>query len=129
MNIWYCDVFNANGFDGKVLCKDAPTREIYVAAIKPVSDAIVLAIKKSKTAGQMYFVTGGRHSNCNEFFKARELTTKEVSIKALETRKKWLPADRETEAAVVPLLVECKGQPNSQSNLERTSWLGSSSCC
>jgi hypothetical protein len=113
MNVWYCDLLNANGFDGTVLRKDAPTRETYVAVTEPVSDARVLAIQKSKTAGQMYFATGGRHTNCNEFFKARELTIREVSLKALTTRKKALALDRDIEAAVVLLLNE-KGNPTEE---------------
>jgi hypothetical protein len=30
MNVWYYDLLNANGFDGTVLRKDAPTRETFM---------------------------------------------------------------------------------------------------
>lgn len=113
LNIFYCDILNVNGFDGTVLRKDAPTRSTFVAVTEPISDARVQAIKKSKTSGQMFFATGGRHTNSDEFFKARTLADRETRTKVLEARKKLLVAALELEVKVTDLL-GMKGNPTEE---------------
>ena len=63
MNRFYCDTLTAIGCDGEKLRKDAPTRLTYVAVTEAHSEDRVKAIKNCKTAGQMFFATGGRHLN------------------------------------------------------------------
>jgi hypothetical protein len=106
MNRFYCDILTANGLDGEMLRKNAPTRETYVAVTQPHSKERVKAIKDAKTAGQMFYATGGRHLNCNEFFQARELSARETKIKLLEGKKKRLMSALLVENAVMELLQE-----------------------
>jgi hypothetical protein len=113
MNQFYCDFLNANGYDGSLLLLKAPTRNTFVAVTEPQSNARVLAIKAAKTAGQMFHATGGRHLNSDEFFKARALSEREASIKALLTRKKKLVASISLELQVTALLNE-KGNPSEE---------------
>jgi hypothetical protein len=77
-----------NGYDGSKLLKKAPTRTRYVAVTKPQSNERIQAIKRAKTAGQMFYATGGKHVNTNEFFKAKKLLSNDALIKALEDKKK-----------------------------------------
>ena len=88
LNHFYCDVLTSSGYDGAKLRKDAPTRSTYVAVTEPQSDERVQAIKKAKTAGQMFFATGGRHVNTEQFFVSTELKVRDAKIKLLEDAKK-----------------------------------------
>jgi hypothetical protein len=62
------------------------------------------ALKDAKTAGQMFHATGGRHTNCDEFFQARTLSQREARVKELEARKKTLQGNQLLENAVMILL-------------------------
>ena len=88
INQFYCDILNTNGYDGDKLRKEAPKRTMYVAVTEPHSKECIDAIKKAKTAGQMFFATGGRHINTNEFFQSKTLLERHVAIKAMEDAKK-----------------------------------------
>ena len=88
LNHFYCDVLTSSGYDGAKLRKDAPTRSTYVAVTEPQSEERVQAIKKAKTAGQMFFATGGRHVNTEQFFVSTELKVRDAKIKLLEDAKK-----------------------------------------
>jgi hypothetical protein len=116
-NRFYCDLLTTFGCDGSKLRIDAPTRVTYVAVTEPHSMARVKAIKDAKTAGQMFFATGGQHLNSDEFFKARALAERESRIKQLEQKKKTLNAALLLEDAVMTLLQE-KGSlvPDNASN-------------
>ncbi len=48
----------------------------------------IQAIKEAKTAGQLFFATGGRHINTDEFFKAKELKRCKDLIAKKEEEKK-----------------------------------------
>jgi hypothetical protein len=87
MNHFYCDVLASHCFDSKLLRMDAPKRITYVAVTAPFSQQRVKAIKEAKTAGQLFYATGGRHINSDEFYKARELKKREPQIKAMEDLK------------------------------------------
>jgi hypothetical protein len=113
LNGFYCDNLDANGFDGLLLRLKAPTRNTFVAVTQVHSQARVEAIKKAKTAGQMFFATGGRHTNSNEFFQARALADREARSKELETRKKLLSSGLSLENDVTALLTE-KGNPTQE---------------
>jgi hypothetical protein len=59
---FFCDLLTANGLDGQQLRKkDAPTRELYAAVTEPHSKERVLQLRNTKTAGQLFLATGGRH--------------------------------------------------------------------
>ena len=77
-----------NGYDRSKLLKKAPTRTQYVAVTKPQSNERIQVIKLAKTAGQMFYATGGKHMNTNEFFKAKKLLSNDALVKALEAKKK-----------------------------------------
>jgi hypothetical protein len=87
MNEFYCEILFLHGYDAKPLRMDAPTRKTYVPVTEPQSLQRVKAIKEAKTAGQLFFATGGRHINSDEFFKARELKRREPEIKKMEEQK------------------------------------------
>ena len=72
LNHFYCDVLISHGFDGAQLRLNAPTRENYVAVTQPQSKDRIKAMKSAKTAGQLFFATGGKHLNSNEFFQAQK---------------------------------------------------------
>jgi hypothetical protein len=99
MNSFYCDVLCANGYDSQLLRMEAPKRSNYVAVTAPQSLERVNAIKEAKTAGQLFYATGGRHINSDEFFKARELKRREPEIKkmqeAKDARNKYCKKQRE----------------------------------
>lgn len=86
-NHFYSDFLTAEGYDGKHLRKDAPKRTTYVAVTVPQSKQRIQAIKRAKTAGQMFFATGGQHLNSDEFFRATELKERAAAIKAMEEKK------------------------------------------
>jgi hypothetical protein len=65
-----------------------PTRSTYVSVTEPLSKERVLAIKNSKTHGQMFFAMGGGHINSNDFFGAQEMKAREDEIAKLEKEKK-----------------------------------------
>ena len=88
LNIFHCDILTSNGLDGSLLRKEAPKRETYVAITQPVSTDRVNAIRKAQTTGALFYATGGRHTNSNEFFQARELKRREPEIKEMEKKKK-----------------------------------------
>ena len=56
----------------------------------------------------MFYATGGRHLNSNEFFKARALAERDQRIKELEQRKKALQAVENLDNAATALL-QAKG--------------------
>jgi hypothetical protein len=74
--------------DSMVPKKDAPKQKTYIAVTKPHWKEQILAIQKASTAGQMFFTTGGRHLNANEFFQADILKSREAEIKEMEDLKK-----------------------------------------
>jgi hypothetical protein len=83
-----CDILSSAGFDGDLLRNKAPWRITYVAVTAPQSEARIKAIKDAKTAGQLFFATGGRHINTNEFFQAKEIKRREELIAKAEEAKK-----------------------------------------
>ena len=87
LNHFHCDVLNSNGYDGNQLRREAPKRTTYVAVTEPQSDERIEAIMKAKTAGQLFFATGGRHINTVEFFKAKERLAREIRLKSMEDEK------------------------------------------
>jgi hypothetical protein len=87
LNHFYCDFLSASGYDGAKLRKNAPTRSTYVAVTEAHSQQRVEAIKTAKTAGQMFFATGGQHLNSDEFFQATELRNRQKVIDAMEAKK------------------------------------------
>ena len=109
MNRFFCDILDANGMDGSKLRKEAPKRTTYVAVTAAVSQERVKAIKEAQTHGQLFYATGGCHTNSNEFFQARELKRREPEIKALEAKKKStiLYAKEQVEAVQ---LIKKKGE-------------------
>lgn len=88
INHFHCDYLLANGFDGAQLRKDAPKRTKYVAVTEPVSKERVQLLKNCKTAGQMFYTTGGRHLNSSEFFMAKVLNQRDAKLKAMMEEKK-----------------------------------------
>lgn len=109
LNSFYCQNLSANGYDGAQLSIKAPTRKTYVAVTKPHSQARVQAIKKAKTAGQMFYATGGKHLNSDEFFKASELKRRTEAIKEMEEKKiQRAKYCKEQRSAV--LLLKSKGE-------------------
>jgi len=88
LNAYYCDLLSTKGYDGSLLRKNAPTRSRFVAVTQPQTQERVMAIKDAKTAGQMFYATGGRHLNSNEFFKAKEIQSRQAGIKKMEDAKK-----------------------------------------
>lgn len=109
LNHFYCDVLSTNGYDGSQLKKDAPTRSTYVGVTMPNSQARVIAIKAAKSAGQMFYATGGRHLNSNEFFRAKELAARAEAIKIMEEKKKQRAKYCKEQKTAV-LLLRSKGE-------------------
>jgi hypothetical protein len=108
-NMFYCDLLSASGFDGNQLRKKAPRRETYVAVTEPNSKERVKAIKEAKSAGQMFFATGGKHLNSDEFFVASELKKRDAAIKIMEASKeKRAKYCKEQRNAV--LMIKAKGE-------------------
>ena len=88
--------------------KTAPKRNTFVAVTAPVSRDRIEAIKEAKTAGQMFFATGGRHLNSNKLFQAQAMRKREAQIVLLEaTKKERLEALEAAESADV--LLQAKG--------------------
>ena len=88
LNLFYCDLLSSHGFDGAKMRKKAPTRSKYVKVTQPHSVARITAIKTAKTAGQMFFATGGRHLNSDEFFQAQESKNRDTKIQQMEKAKR-----------------------------------------
>ena len=88
LNGFYCDTLTSFGYDGAQLLKAAPTRSTYVGVTQPHSKERIQAIKKAKSAGQLFYATGGGHVNTNEFFIASELKARDAQIKVMEDAKK-----------------------------------------
>jgi hypothetical protein len=88
MNLFFCNLLMSHGYDASHLRKEAPKRLTYVVVTQPQSLARVRAVKDAKTAGQLFFATGGRHINTDEFFKAKELKRRADDISAMEEQKK-----------------------------------------
>jgi hypothetical protein len=109
LNRFYCDHLTSAGYDGNQLSRKAPTRKTYVAVTQPHSHARVIAIKKAKSAGQMFFATGGRHLNSDEFFKAKELAARADSIKKMEDKKTQRGKYCKEQKSAV-LLLRAKGE-------------------
>ena len=109
MNVFFCDTLTAFGYDGSQLLKSAPTRTTFVAVTQPHSKERILAIKKAKTAGQLFYATGGQHVNTNEFFQASELKVRDAEIKVMEDAKKGRKkyCDEQQEAV---LMIRKKGE-------------------
>jgi hypothetical protein len=109
MNSFYCDILSSNGYDGSQLKKEAPTRENYVAVTEAHSRERIDAIKKAKSAGQMFYATGGRHLNSDEFFRAQEEKQRDAKIAALEKKKKErkIYCDKQWEAIRI---IKSKGE-------------------
>jgi len=70
-NHYCCDFLSSNGYDGDQLKACAPVRRTISAITVPNSNARLKAIQMAKTAGQMFFATGGQHLNADNFFKAK----------------------------------------------------------
>jgi hypothetical protein len=109
MNRFYCDILLSHGFNSNGLRLDAPKRVTYVGVTDPNSQQRVKAIKEAKTAGQMFYATGGQHINSDEFFKARELKKREPQIKAMEDLKQKKIAYCYKQVAAVRLIKQ-KGE-------------------
>jgi hypothetical protein len=108
-NHFYCDMLTAIGYDGSHLRKNAPTRSTYVAVTEPHSMERVKAIRAAKSAGQMFYATGGKHLNSKEFFQAIELRKREAEVKVMEDAKKErVKLLQEQKAAV--MLIRSKGE-------------------
>jgi hypothetical protein len=108
MNGFYCNILNAAGYDGDRLRIKAPRRITYVRVTAPQTEARVQAIKNAKTAGQLFFATGGRHINTDDFFHARELKRREDLIsKAEESKSQRAKYCKDQKDAV--LLIRQKG--------------------
>jgi hypothetical protein len=88
LNKFYCNILTAIGFDGAQLKKAAPTRKTFVVVTKAHCKERILAIRKASTTGQMFFATGGRHLNADEFFQADTLKSRNAEIKIMEDNKK-----------------------------------------
>ena len=88
-NKFHCEVLVNHGYNGLTLRKDAPKmRKAAPAITLPQTAARVRMIKKAKTAGQMFYATGGNHLNSDEFFQARALVEREEAVVRLEKEKK-----------------------------------------
>ena len=111
MNQFYCGVLDSNGYDGSKLRKDAPKRKTHVAVTQEHSAERVLAIKKAKTAGQMFYATGGSHVNSDSFFRARALASRSHEIKELEEKKTQRGKYCKEQRAAV-MMLKSKGDLN-----------------
>ena len=109
MNSLHVGILTSLGFDGSKLKKEAPKRSQFVAVTKPESKERVQALKKAKTAGQMFYATGGRHINADEFFVATELKQREEKIKKMEDAKAVCGAYCKEQRAAYMLIRE-KGE-------------------
>jgi hypothetical protein len=105
-NRFYCDILTTFGCDGSQLRLNAPTRTTHVAVTEPHSLARAKAIKDAKSAGQMFYATGGMHLNSDEFFQARELSIRDARLKELTRKKKACNERRVTVAAAMALFEE-----------------------
>jgi hypothetical protein len=104
INTSCCDILSSAGFDGDLLRNKAPRRIAYVAVTAPQSKARIQAIKDAKTAGQLFFATGGRHINTNEFFQAKEIKRREDLIAKMEDAKNQRRKYAEDQMAAVKLI-------------------------
>jgi hypothetical protein len=131
LNVFYCNILSANGFDGKLLLIKAPVRNTFVAVTQPQSMAKILAIKNSKTAGHLFHATGGRHLNSNEFFRASALSERDTRTKELQARKTVLEAAVLLEDSVVASChLDNKGQSGGRrKQMQELSRWANSSCC
>lgn len=86
-NRFYCDILTTFGCEGSKLRLDAPTRQQFVAVTEPHSLHRLHALKEVKTAGQMFFATGGEHLNSDDFFQANELSRRDAKLKELTKKK------------------------------------------
>ena len=119
MNHFHCDYLSMNGFDGSQLRLNAPRRQTYVAVTAPHSKERVKAIKDAKTAGQLFFATGGKHINTDEFFKAREMKKREEAIAKMEEAKKQRGLYCKEQKGAV-LLLRKKGELTAETEREFT---------
>jgi hypothetical protein len=109
LNKFHCDVLASHGFDANSLRKTAPRRYKPIAVAAPHSMERVVAIKNAKTAGQLFFATGGSHINSDEFFKARELKRRDEEIAKMEDAKKKRGEYCQKQRAAV-MLIRNKGE-------------------
>jgi hypothetical protein len=109
MNHFHCDYLSANGYDGSQLRRDAPKRATFVAVTQPHSKERIQAIKKARTAGQMFFATGGSHLNSNEFFQAKALEVCDEELKQMQQKKKARDKYCKIQLAAIKLLKQ-KGE-------------------
>lgn len=119
LNKFYCDVLTAHGYDGKHLVKKAPTRSRYVGVTEAHSKERIAAIKTAKSAGQMFYATGGRHLNSDEFFQAQELKRRELEIAEIEKVRKNRRTYAQKHLAAIKLIKE-KGELTSQTEKKFT---------
>jgi len=107
-NHYYCDFLSSNGYAGDQLKADAPVRRTISAITVPNSKARLKAIQMAKTAGQMFFATGGQHLNADDFFKAKALTVRQGKAAMVEKEKlerlEMLAVDQEAKS-----LLQAKG--------------------
>lgn len=108
LNKFYCSLLSANGFDGEQLRRYAPKRSTVVAVTQEHSVERMRAIRKARTAGQMFYATGGRHLNSDEFFKAKARAANDGAIKEMEEAKKQRQLYCKSQKAAV-LLIRKKG--------------------
>ena len=108
LNGFHCDCLLAVGCEGKLFRMKAPSRNAHVAVTEPQSKERVQAIKEAKTAGQLFYATGGRHINSNEFFQARALALRDGKVKEMQARK---DARRKTcnEQKAAVMMIRSKG--------------------
>lgn len=111
MNAFYCDCLCANGFDGDLLRKKAPTRQHFVAVTVPHSKERLETLKKVKGAGGHFYATGGEHLNTDDVFRSKTLLERDTKIAALEARKALVNERLAIEESAT-LLLQTKGNPS-----------------
>ena len=109
MNKFFCNILTANGFDGDRLKKEAPKRKLFVSVTVPHSEERIIAIKNSKTSGQLFMATRGRHITTDEYFQADTLRNREIELKAMEDAKKERTAYCKVQREAV-LMIREKGE-------------------
>jgi hypothetical protein len=80
---------------------------------EPHSQDRVNAIKKAKTAGQMFYATGGKHLNTDEFFKATALKERDKELVVMEAAKA-LRLKMIAEQRAAGMLIRSKGELTSK---------------
>jgi len=85
-----CDLLLAEGFDGNQLRIECPKIKASATAVmtEPLSRERQDLIQKSKTAGKLFYATGGQHLNSDDVFMSYEREDRERVIKEQRNEKK-----------------------------------------